>query len=40
MIDRDFPKTLAEFNKRFATERECLNYIRKQRWGASDAKFR
>ena len=29
---RDFPKTLSEFEERFATEESCRNYLAQCRW--------
>lgn len=34
---RNFPKTAAEFEKRFATEEDCRDYLFKVRWGGTPA---
>ena len=34
---RDFPKTAAEFEARFATEEDCRAYLMKARWGGKPA---
>jgi transposase-like protein len=34
VIAADFPNNLIDFKRKFSSERACLNYIRKQRWGS------
>jgi len=33
MIEREFPKSMPEFIRRFSDERACVRYMRMQKWG-------